>query len=64
MSAEMFGDELVAAIEKGDGQETAVILREMMYLAGWDTAQNVAFRANFRSLRSPTELQWWTSVPR
>ena len=58
-----FGFDLLAAIEKQDGAKTAVILRELMYLCGWDTAQNVAFKANFRFLSQDDELTWWTSIP-
>jgi len=54
---------LLDAIEAQDGQKTAVILRELMYLCGWNTAQNVAFKANFRFIGSDDKLQWWTSVP-
>lgn len=58
-----WGLELLDAIEAQDGQKTAVILRELMYLCGWNTAQNVAFRANFQFIGSDDKLQWWISVP-
>ena len=58
-----FGDELLGAIKRGDGAETAVILREMFYLCGWGTAQQVSFRTNFRWNITADDLKWWTSVP-
>ena len=58
-----WGLELLDAIEAQDGHKTAVILRELMYLCGWDTSQNVAFKANFRFIGSDDKLMWWTSVP-
>lgn len=58
-----WGFELLEAIEAQDGMKTAVILRELMYLCGWDTAQNVAFKANFRFIDNDESLQWWVAVP-
>jgi len=58
-----YGDELVAAIEGGDGALTATILREMLHLTGWGTAEKVAFRTNFRWITKDDDLKWWTSVP-
>ena len=58
-----FGDELLEAIECGDGAQAAIILRELQYLCGWGMPQQVAFRTNFRWLRKNAELKWYTSVP-
>lgn len=63
ISPSAFGGELLAAIEKRDGAEVAVILRELMFLARWDTPQQVAFRVNFHPLKQESELKWWTSCP-
>lgn len=58
-----FGDELLVAISRGDGAEAAVILRELFYLSGWGTSQQIAFRTNFRWVSKNAELEWYTSVP-
>lgn len=62
-ATDLFGDELLEAIIRGDGAEAAVILRELFYLSGWGTAQQIAFRTNFRWVRKGVELEWYTRVP-